>query len=182
MAIPQLSRAALSTGISDEILTRCAISTTVYSEKLETKIKWWISCPEESLNLEAIPYRLVFGKKSSANLAHQLLFEDLQSLHSSHWGWNTGKTMSPCLNLSTFSPMLSTTLDYTNPMKKKKKFTQILEKEWNKWNWRSRLWKIHPTASCPKILGNLASGPWKILKILSGIEFWIIDYVLHMLY
>ena len=110
METPQLSKAAFWTGISGEIFTRCAISTTVYSEKLETKRKWWISSPIESLNLEAIPYRLVFDIESLAYLAHQLLFEDLQSLHSSQLGWNTGNTTSPCLNPSTCSPTLSTKL------------------------------------------------------------------------
>lgn len=152
---PQLSKTALSTGISGEILTRWAISTMVYSEKLETKKKWWISSPIESLNLEAIPYRRVFDTRSSANLVHQLPFEDLQSLHSSQWGWNTGNTTSPCLNPSTCSPMLSTKLDYNISTY----LGNFLKEKFNILKFRK---KVYPTASCPRIRGNLASGPWKI--------------------
>lgn len=32
--------------------------------------------------------------------------------------------------------------------------------------------KVYPTASCPRIRGNLASGPWKIYKI-----WWRTDYM-----
>jgi len=108
---PQLSRLAMLGGIAGSILVSWVMSTTVYSVKLETNMKWSMISPFKFLNLD-VPSLGIPGENSKGNFEQRLLLLDLQSIHSPHSDKKTGTTTSPFLTSVTPSPTLSTTLDH----------------------------------------------------------------------
>ena len=108
---PQLSRHALLGGIAGSILVRWAMSTTVYSLKLDTNKKWCMISPFKSVNLE-VACLGIQGDTSKGNFEQRLLLLDLQSIHSPQSGKKIGTTTSPFVTSVTSSPKLSTTLDH----------------------------------------------------------------------
>lgn len=98
-------------GIDESILSRFAMSTTVYSLKLEIHMKWFIISPFRSVNLEESCLSIL-GEILKGNFEQRLLFFDLQSIHSSQSGMKIGTTMSPFVTSVTSSPTLSTTLHH----------------------------------------------------------------------
>ena len=104
-------RHALLGGIAGSILIRWAMSTTVYSLKLETDKKWCMISPFKSVNLE-VAYLGIQGDTSNGNFEQRLLLLDLQSIHSPQSGKKIGTTTSPFVTSVTSSPTLSTTLDH----------------------------------------------------------------------
>lgn len=110
---PQLRRQAMFGGIARSILVMLAMSTTVYSLKLDTYRKWWMSCPLRSVNLLDSCLGIE-GETLNGNLEQRLLLFDLQSTHSLQSGKKVGITISPSVTSSTSSPMLSTTLQHIN--------------------------------------------------------------------
>ena len=123
---PQLSKQALSRGKWGLILTRCVTSTTVYWVKLETPKKWCTISPFMSLNL--LLWSLGMSTLTFFLNTEQLLpFLDLQSLHSSQFGINTGTTISPSFTSSTCSPTLSTFLN--SPKKKNPNIASTIKRK-----------------------------------------------------
>jgi len=108
---PQPSMHALLGGIAGSILVRWAMSTTVYSLKLETDMKCCIISPFEFLNLD-VPSLGIQGENSKGNFEQRLLLLDLQSIHSPQSAKKIGTTTSPFVTSVTSSPTLSTTLDH----------------------------------------------------------------------
>lgn len=108
---PQLRRHALFGGTAGSTFTTWAMSTTVYSVKLETDRKWCIVSPLRSLNL-LVWYLGIQGETLKGNIEHRLLFFDLQSAHSIQSARKCGMTMSPSATSITFSPTLSTILQH----------------------------------------------------------------------
>lgn len=106
---PQLRRQALFGGIVGSIFVTLATSSTVYSLKLDIQRKWYKLSPLRSVNL-LVPSLGIHWEIWKGNFEHMLLFFDLQSIHSSQSGKNTGITMSPVDSPWTPSPTLSTTL------------------------------------------------------------------------
>lgn len=106
---PHPRRHALSGGISGSIFIRLAMSTTVYSLKLEINKKWYMISPFWPVNL-VVPSRGIQGDTLKGKLVHRLLLVDLQSMHSPHSGRITGITTSPFVTSVTSFPTLSTTL------------------------------------------------------------------------
>lgn len=106
---PQLRRHALLGGTAGSIFTTWAMSTTVYSLKLDTYMKWYNVSPLRSVNLLVLSL-CVQGETSKGSLEHRLLLVDLQSTHSPQSGIKIGMTVSPSVTPSTSSPMLSTIL------------------------------------------------------------------------
>lgn len=119
---PQLRRQALLGGMRfGWSLMRWATSTTVYSEKLETNMKWCKMSPLRSVNL-VVPHRGIPRDRLKGSLEQRLLFSDMQSLHSPHSATNVGITISPCFTSFTSSPTLSTSLQHhqSNPFSSNK--------------------------------------------------------------
>ena len=98
-------------GIAASILVRWAMSTTVYSLKLETNMKCSMVSPFKFLNLD-VPSLGIPGANSKGNFEQRLLLLDLQSIHSPQSGKKIGTTTSPFVTSVTSSPTLSTTLDH----------------------------------------------------------------------
>jgi hypothetical protein len=107
--IPQLRRQALSGGICGSIFVILAMSTTVYSLKLETNMKWYMISPFRSVNL-VLSCLGIQGDTLNGKLVQQLLLVDLQSIHSPQSGRKIGITVSPFATSVTSFPTLSTTL------------------------------------------------------------------------
>lgn len=108
---PQLRRHALFGAIEGSIFFTWAMSTTVYSLKLETDRKWYKTSPLRSVNL-LVSYLGIHGDTLKGSFEHWLLFFDLQSTHSPQSDMNVGMTVSPSVTSSTSSPTLSTTLQH----------------------------------------------------------------------
>uniref|UniRef100_A0A2P2KN24 Uncharacterized protein n=1 Tax=Rhizophora mucronata TaxID=61149 RepID=A0A2P2KN24_RHIMU len=84
------------------------MSTTVYSEKLDTKRKWCITSPLRSLNL-LVSSLGIQGETLKGSFEQRLLFFDKQSSQSLQSAIKVGITISPSFSSSASSPTLSTT-------------------------------------------------------------------------